>query len=70
MAYNKLYQVSFIVVQMIRINLKNQVISPLIKDVSELVRLAGFGVSSIEIQQFFVDESEGPNDTKIMILRL
>ena len=70
MAYNKLYQVSFIVVQMIRINLKNQVISPLIKDVSELVRLAGFGVSSIEIQQFFVDESEVPNDAKIMILRL
>ena len=70
MAYNKLYQVSFIVVQMIRINLKNQVISPLIKGVSELERLAGFCVSSIEIQQFFVDESEVPNDAKIMILRL
>ena len=70
MAYNKLYQVSFIVVQMIQINLKNQVISPLIKGVSELARLAGFGVSSIEIQQFFVDESEVPNDTKIMILGL
>ena len=54
MAYTKLYQGSLIVVQMMRINLENQGINPLIKDESESARLAGFGISNIGIQQLFV----------------
>lgn len=70
MAYTKLYQGSFIVVQMMRRNLENQGINPLIKDESESARLAGFGISNIGIQQLFVHESEVPNATKIINVTL
>jgi hypothetical protein len=70
MAYTKLYQGSFIVVQMMRRNLENQDINPLIKDESESARLAGFGISNIGIQQLFVHESEVPNATKIINVTL
>ena len=70
MAYTKLYQGSFIVVQMMRRNLENQGINPLIKDESESAQLAGFGISNIGIQQLFVHESEVPNATKIINVTL
>ena len=70
MAYIKLYQGSFIVVQMMRRHLENQDIKPIIKDESESARLAGFGVSDIGIQQLFVHESEVPNATKIINVAL
>ena len=70
MAYTKLYQGSFIVVQMMRRNLENQGINPLIKDESESAPLAGFGISNIGIQQLFVHESEVPNATKIINVTL
>ena len=70
MAYTKLYQVSFIVVQMMRINLENQGINPLIKDESESVRLAGFDISNIGIQQLIVHDSEVLNATKIINVTL
>ena len=70
MAYTKLYQGSFIVVQMMRRNLENQGINPLIKDENESARLAGFGISNIGIQQLFVHESEVPNATKIINVTL
>ena len=62
MAYIKLYQGSFIVVQMMRRHLENQDIKPIIKDESESARLAGFGVSDIGI--------EVPNATKIINVAL
>ena len=70
MAYTKLYQGSFIVVQMMQRNLEIQGINPLIKDESESAQLAGFGVSNIGIQQLFVHESEVPNATKIINVTL
>lgn len=70
MAYTKLYQGSFIVVQMMRRNLENQGINPLIKDESESAWLPGFGISNIGIQQLFVHESEVPNATKIINVTL
>ena len=70
MAYTKLYQGSFIVVQMMRRNLENQGINPLIKDESEAARLAGFGISNIGIQQLFIHESEMPNAAKIINVTL
>ena len=70
MAYTKLYKGSFIVVQMMRRNLENQGINPLIKDERESARLAGFGISNIGIQQLFVHESEVPNATKIINVTL
>jgi hypothetical protein len=69
-AYIKLYQGSFIVVQIMRRHLENQDIKPIIKDESESARLAGFGVSDIGIQQLFVHESEVPNATKIINVAL
>ena len=70
MAYTKLYQGSFIVVEMMRINLENQGINPLIKDESESVRLAGFDISNIGIQQLIVHDSEVLNATKIINVTL
>ena len=69
-AYIKLYQGSFIVVQIMRRHLENQDIKPIIKDESESARLAGFGVSDIGIQQLFVHESEVPNATKMINVAL
>ena len=70
MAYTKLYRGSFIVVEMMRINLENQGINPLIKDESESARLAGFSISNIGIQQLVVHDSEVLNATKIINVTL
>lgn len=70
MAYTKLYRGSFIAVEMMRINLENQGINPLIKDESESARLAGFSISNIGIQQLVVHDSEVLNATKIINVTL
>ena len=57
-AYIKLYEGSFIIVQMIQKKLESQGIVPIIKNQTESASLAGFGVFGFGNQQLFIYESE------------
>ena len=56
--YSKLFSGSFIIAQRIVQNLKEQSISPIVKDETESARLAGFGISNYGIQELYVHASE------------
>tara|TARA_B100000497_G_C7627986_1_gene377363 strand:+ start:599 stop:826 length:228 start_codon:yes stop_codon:yes gene_type:complete len=56
--YSKLFAGSFIVAQRIVQNLKEQGISPIVKDETESARLAGFGTSTYGFQELYVHASE------------
>jgi len=56
--YSKLFAGSFIVAQRIVQNLKEQGISPIVKDETESARLAGFGTSTYGHQELYVHASE------------
>ena len=56
--YSKLFAGSFIVAQRIIQNLKEQGISPIVKDETESARLAGFGTSTYGLQELYVHASE------------
>ena len=56
--YSKLFAGSFIVVQRITQNLKEQGISPIVKDETESARLAGFGTSTSGLQELYVNAYE------------
>ena len=66
MAYIKLYEGSFIIVQLIQKKLESQGIVPVIKDETESARLAGFGVFGSGNQQLFIHESEEREALKIV----
>lgn len=66
MAYIKLYEGSFIIVQLIQKKLESQGIVPVIKDEIESARLAGFGVFGSGNQQLFIHESEEREALKIV----
>jgi len=65
-AYIKLYEGSFIIVQLIQKKLESQGIVPVIKDETESARLAGFGVFGSGNQQLFIHESEEREALKIV----
>jgi hypothetical protein len=65
-AYIKLYEGSFIIVQLIQKKLESQGIVPVIKDEIESARLAGFGVFGSGNQQLFIHESEEREALKIV----
>jgi len=56
--YSKLFAGSFIVAQRIVQNLKEQGISPIVKDETESARLAGFSTSTYGLQELYVHASE------------
>ena len=56
--YSKLFAGSFIVAQRIVQNLKEQGISPIVKDETESARLAGFRTSTYGLQELYVHASE------------
>ena len=56
--YSKLFAGSFIVAQRIIQNLKEQGISPIVKDETESARLAGFGTSTCGLQELYVNAYE------------
>ena len=56
--YSKLFTGSFIVALRIIQNLKEQGISPIVKDETESARLAGFGTSTYGLQELYVNAYE------------
>ena len=69
-AYIKLYEGSFIIVQLIQKKLESQGIVPVIKDETESARLAGFGVFGSGNQQLFIHENEEREALKIVQMAL
>ena len=66
MAYIKIYAGSFILVQLMRKNLEDCGIRPVIKDETESARLAGFGTTPYGHQELFVHKSEAKKANEIV----
>ena len=66
MAYIKLYEGSFIIVQLIQKKIESQGFVSAIEDETESARLAGFGVFGSGNQQLFIHESEEREALKIV----
>lgn len=70
MAYVKIYEGNFIIIQLMRKNLEDQGITPVIKDETESARLAGFGPTAYGHQELFVHKDEEDKASKIVVRTL